>query len=161
MHVLAVTGELGEGLRHETRLETVLAGHTFDRPFQQHRLVACIQRVGAVMQVDLELAGRVLADRRLGVQVLRRTDGLHGAHETVEIMQLVQPVDLGGYRAPAAVGCGGRAWPALAVRPAVQKIELQLERDHRGQAAFLERRIGAGQHVAGVREVGRAVRLVQ
>jgi len=161
MHMLAVAGQLLEGFRHEARQEAVLAGDALDRPLQQHRLVAGVQRVGHMVQVDLELAGRILAYCGFGIQGLGGAHRFHIAHETVEIMQLLQTVDLGGVRAPAGVQDGGRARPAAAVRARIQQVEFKLDRDGGGQAHLAQGRVGARQDVPGVGEIGRAVRLEQ
>ena len=47
-------------------------GDTLDRAFQQERMVAGRDRIVGVVQVDLELAGRVFDGRNVGRDVLRR-----------------------------------------------------------------------------------------
>ena len=70
MNVHARAGTVEVGLRHEGGAQAMLAGDTLDEATQQHRVVGRGDGVGAMVQVDLELARRRLGDDAVGRQAL-------------------------------------------------------------------------------------------
>ena len=59
------------GLAMKLAMHALLLGHRLDRALQQDGVVAGQQRVVAVLEVDLELAGRVFGHGGIGGNLLR------------------------------------------------------------------------------------------
>ena len=77
-------------LGHEGRIETVRARRGLDGALQQQPVERCADRVGAVLQVDLELAGTALLHDSVDGQALRLADAIDVVDEGLQRVQLLE-----------------------------------------------------------------------
>jgi len=157
--VQPVAGLARIGLGHEGGIHLVVVGDVLDQPLEQHRVVASLDRVGDVMQVDLKLRRGAFLDDGVGRDAL-----FLGAFENVlqavdVLVEVVDQVDLGRLRALAGNRRARRLRPAVHVL-LVDQVELQLERGADGQAQFVEAAHHLAQHLARVGEERLAIALV-
>lgn len=148
VHVQPAAGLAGERLGHETGQQVLLLRDRLDGALEQQRLVARGHRIGAVLQVDLELPGRVFGHRGIGRNALlpaRRSDGIG---EAAVVVQILQCIHLGAGVALAGVCIARRLRTALGIGHGVEQVELQLHGDHRRQAQRGESLHHALQHRA-------------
>ena len=66
--------------------------HATKHALEHHRLIDRAQRIVAMMQRDLELAGRVFGHQRLGGQTLRGGRGVHVVEHRRQIVEALQAV---------------------------------------------------------------------
>ncbi len=104
-----------------------------DRALEQDCIVAGRQRVGAMCEVDLELAGGVLGDRSVGRNTLRLAGLCHRVDELALLVQVLHRIDLRTVVAPPTVRL--RRWLRASVRVCawIEQVELQFHRDHCSQ----------------------------
>ncbi len=137
----------------------MLARNALDRALVHHRVVGGAQRVGLVVQRELELARRRLGDRAFERDALGIGGGPQVAQQRGGVLELGQAVGLrSGRLAPVerrAPQRGGAAAPRL------DEVELELAGNHRGQPVGSEALDHPGKHRARVEVVDRPVELVQ
>ncbi|MCY1344029.1 hypothetical protein D9M69_300560 [compost metagenome] len=141
------------GLAHEAGAVAVLQRHATGAAAEQRGPVGGLQAVGAVPEVDLELAGAELGGDHVGVDALLagRRDGVvehvGEARQALDVhVRLV--VVIAGQRV------AGELRQAVLER-AVEQVELQLEGHHRADAAGLQAREHPGEHLARLELDGR------
>ena len=90
MHMHARAGAVAVRLGHEGRGETMFAGDAAHQPLEQHRVIGGLKRVIDMQQVDLELAGAVFGNRRIGGDAMRGAGVINLVQEGVEMLKFVQ-----------------------------------------------------------------------
>ena len=157
VQVQAAAGLLHVGLGHEGCLISVLARAALHGALEQGAVVGGPDRVVAVMQIDLELPGRVLGGDRAGFNALQRAGLAHVVEEGVEGIEFVHAVDLGRVIALPGQRRNRRLWRPLGGTLPVDQIELQLEGDDWLQLQLRK----AGEHllqqVARLEAIGRSL----
>ena len=92
VQVHARAGHAGERLRHEAGDAAVTARDAADRALEEHRFVDGAQRVGAMLERDLELPRRVLRHQRAHRQALRTGRGVQVVEERRHVVEPPEPV---------------------------------------------------------------------
>ena len=160
MQVRAAAGVIAVGLGHEGRLHAVLQGNAPHEPLEPDRMIAGGERVGDVMQVDLELAGTVLGEHRARRAAPARAPLRRCRRAGSEYsFRSCHRVDLRAELAPAGQRLARRLRVAFRRALAIDEVELELDRHDRRQAEIAEAPQHAGQHVARIavkRPAGRA-----
>ena len=157
--VQAIAGVLREGLRHEGRIEAVLARHALDRALHENAVVGRRQAVRHVAQVDLVLPDAVLRNRGIRGDALCLEGSGHVGEDGLELLQLGDAVHV-AVREPAA-GCGraGRHGPSVVQVP-IDEVKFELAGNHGGPAPGFVAIDHPSRHVARVGEEGRAAGIV-
>ena len=135
MDMHAAAGLLGERLGHEAGHQALLLRHRLDRALEVDRIVAGEQGVVAVLEVDLELAGRVLGHRGIRRDALGAACRGDRIGEAAIVVQVFHVVDLRAGVALSGRRVDRRARAAGIVHPLVEQVELQFHRHHRLQSA--------------------------
>ncbi len=148
------------GLGHEGGLDPVLGRDRLDHALEQHGVVAGLERVVDMAQIDLVLPGGVFRDQAVDRDALRHAGVVDLVQQVVEIVQLVDAVDLGGVLALAADRRHRRPRPAVLAALAVDQVELQLHRHHRVQPVVAQALDDIGQDGARIGEEGGAVEVL-
>jgi len=148
MDVGAAAGLVHERLGHEAGDHALLLGNRLDRALEIDRVVAGQHRVVAMLEIDLELAGRVFGDSSVGRNVLRGAGVGDRVGEPLVIVEILQVIDLRGGVAFTGGGVARGRGPAAGIEFAIEQVELQLYRDHRGQAALAKALHHALEHFA-------------
>ncbi|MCY1528611.1 hypothetical protein D9M68_637220 [compost metagenome] len=154
VHVQPAACAVAEGLGHEAGLQPVAVRHALDQALVADAFVHRLERVEAVLQGQLHLAGGVLGDRRAHRQALDFAGGVEVVEEGLQLLQLVDAIDLRRFRAHA-VHLQCRLWTAVGVALLVQQVELQLHGHHRVEAVGLEAVDHPHQGVAWIGRRGR------
>ncbi len=137
VNVQTITRLTRIGLGHEGRVHLVIVGDVLDQALEQYGVIARLDRVGDVMQVDFELGRGAFLDDGVGRNALfLRTfeDVLKAIDVFVEV---IDQVDLCRMRAFAGDRRARRLWATVHVL-LIDQVELQLERCADGQAHFVE-----------------------
>ena len=157
MDMQAGAGVLGIGLGHAGGFQPVMAGRLFGKTLEVDAIVGGSQRIRAVQQVDLELAGAEFRRGGVGRQALSLGPAAQRLQIAFERIDGGHVVELIAVRL-AAIGKALRRTRAAGLAPVVfDHVEFQLGGDDRRQAArvvFLQHR---GEDGARVHEAGRAV----
>ncbi|MNO66410.1 hypothetical protein D3C76_571980 [compost metagenome] len=137
----------------------MVVGDVLDQPLEQYRVVAGLERVGHVVQVDFELRRGAFLDDGVGRDALLLRAFQDVLQAVGIFVEVVDQVHLGRLRALA------RNWRARRLRAAVHvllvdQVELQLERGADGQAQFVELAHHLTQHFTRVGEERLAFELV-
>ena len=159
MEMQAAARPIDERLRDEGRLDAVALGRRLDDALEQHAVVGRGQRVVGVHQVDLVLAGREFGAHRRRGDVLRGTERGDLGEQLGEVVELGDAVNLQRIRAPPGARHDRHLRHAVGGALGVDQVELELDRDDRGQAVLGEALDDAGQNVARVGDEPAAVRL--
>ncbi len=101
VQVHARARQLGERLGHEAGELAVARGHAAHRALEQHRFVDGAQRIGAVFERDLELAGSVLRHQRAHRQAERLRGGIEIVEQRRHVVEASEAVGLDPVAAPA------------------------------------------------------------
>jgi hypothetical protein len=121
-----------EGLGHEGGAPARVARGGLDQPLEHHGLVGRAQHVGPVAEVQLELGGRVLADRGLEGDPLRLGVAVDQREKPLVVVQPLGQEHVGLDPPPAAQPLAARDQrPAALAELGVEEVELELERGHR------------------------------
>ncbi len=137
MDVQTITRLTRIGLGHEGRVHLVIVGDVLDQALEQHGVIARLDRVGDVMQVDFELCRGAFLDDCVGRNaLLLRT--FKDVLKAVDVfVQVIDQVDLCRMRAFAGDRRAGRLRATVHVL-LIDQVELQLECGADGQAHFVE-----------------------
>ena len=154
MHVHAAAGAIEIWLGHEAGGEAVPGRHRLDDAPEQDGVIARPQRVGIVMQVDLELARRILRDRGRGRHLLQLGRGRDVAHDVGIDVEAADAVELARRIRFAGGGRDRRQRLAQRAALAVHQVEFQLHRDHRREPALGEARQQPRQQLARIDQAG-------
>ena len=150
----AATGQVAERLGHKAGNEAVFVGHALDQALVAQAFVDGLQRVEAVLQGQLNLAGRVLGNRCAHRQALHVAGVVEVVEERLQLLQLGHAIHLRCLRAHA-VHLQRRLRAAVGVAVFIQQVELQLDGHHRVVAVGLQAVDGADQHMPRVGRGGR------
>ncbi|MNZ54105.1 hypothetical protein D3C78_719970 [compost metagenome] len=137
----------------------MVVGDVLDQALEQDRVVARLQRIGNVVQVDFELRGRAFLDDGIGRQALLLGRFQHVLQAVDIFVEVVDEVDLGRLRTLARSGRARRLRTTVEV-VLVDQVELQLERGADIQAQVIELAHHLAQHFARVGEERLALELV-
>ena len=130
VNMQSIARAIAVGLGHEAGGETMLARDALDRALEEQRIVGGAQRVGDMQQVDLELAGAVFGDHRVGGYILRFAGGIDVGDKSLELIEFINRQD--AVRMQALAGKGRfRRRRARILR--IDQIKLEFGGDHRGQ----------------------------
>ncbi len=138
VNVQAASCLVRKRLGHEAGDHAVLARHRLDAALQQDCLVACLQRIVGVVQVDLVLPGRILLHEGFRRQSLFLADLLDLVEQRLEIIKFFNAIDVHRPRPPAGFAAPRRHDVAVRRRLLVDEVELVLDGHHRRQADVLE-----------------------
>ncbi len=147
------------GLGHEGSVHFMVVGDVLDQALEQHGVVARLERVRHMVQVDFELSRGAFLDDGIG----RNTLFLGPFEDVLQavgiLIQVIDQVDLGRLRTLAGNGRARRLRTAVHVL-LVDQVELQLERGADGQAHVVELAHHLAQHFTRVSEERFAFELV-
>ena len=130
----AAAGLVDERLGHEAGDHALVLGDRLDRALEEDRVVAGEHGIVAMLEVDLELAGRVFGDGGVGRNLLRAAGIGDRVGELLVVVQVLHVIDLRGVVAHAGRGIDRGLRTAVDGQLAIEQIELQFHRDHRRQA---------------------------
>jgi hypothetical protein len=137
----------------------MVVGDVLDQTLEQDCVIARLQRIGNVVQVDFELRRGTFLDDGVSWNAL-----LLGTFENVLqavdiLIEVVDQVHLGRMRALAGNRRAWRLWSAVHVL-LIDQVELQLERGADGQAHFVKLGHNLAQHFTRIGEERLAFQLV-
>ncbi len=159
MHVQSVPGLARIGLGHEGGVHLVVVGDVLDQALEQHRVVAGLEGVVDVVEVDLELRRCGFGDDGVGRDAL----GAGAVDDVLEALdvfvEVVDGVHLHRLRTFAGDRRARRLRPAVHVL-LVDQVELQLEGGDDGQFHLGEPGHHLAQDFAGVGEERLAFQFV-
>ncbi|MNV32194.1 hypothetical protein D3C71_1235240 [compost metagenome] len=137
----------------------MVVGNVLDQALEQDRVVAGLQWVGNMMQVDLELRRGAFLDDGVGGQALLLGRFEHVLQAVGIFVEVVDQVHLGRLRALAGNRRARRLRTAVEV-VLVDQVELQLERGADVQAQVVELAHHLAQHFPRVGKERLAVQLM-
>ncbi len=152
----SVAGKFQKGLGHEGGRQPVRAGAAQHDAAQHDDVVRRLQRIGAVLQIDLELAGRSFLDDRVDRQALRVRRVADHVEEVGMFGQIVEPVHAQPVR-PGG-GADGTGHPVGPFGLRIEQIEFQFESDHGEEAPGVDLGDLPLQDLPRVGHVGLALR---
>ncbi|MCY1171638.1 hypothetical protein D9M73_117560 [compost metagenome] len=159
VHVQAVARLARVGLGHEGGVHLMVVGDVLDQALEQDRVVAGLDRVSHVVQVDFELRRGAFLDDGVGRNALL-FGTFQNVLEAVDVfVEVVDQVDLSRVRTFAGNRRARRLRTTVHVL-LVDQVELQFERGADGQAHFVELAHHIGQHFTRVGEEGLAFEFV-
>ena len=159
MDVQAIAGVLREGLRHEGRIQAVLARHALDRALHENAVVGRRQAIRHVAQVDFVLPDAVLRNRGIRGDALCLEGSRHVGEDRFELLQLGDAVHVAVREPAAGGGRAGRHRPTVIQVP-IDEVKLELAGNHRGPAPSRVAIDHPSERMARVGEEGRAVTTV-
>ncbi len=127
-------GLAGERLGHEAGKLALLLGNRLDGALEQDRLIAGGYRIGAMLQIDFELAGRVFGNGSVGRNALLPASRCDRICEAALVVQILQRIHLGAVVAFAGERVARRLRAPLRIGHRIEQVELQFYGDHRVQA---------------------------